>query len=932
MKKYIVKIRAYDNETIIQCGTAIVVKNGYAVITAEHVACGTRHTVLVSQGENEYEVKAEISKKNKVAVLLTLQEPLLCSSADIFSDQEILDSETTWTVEGFITDEQRVHEASGVGIVRQNYSEDIWDCELSQLYLGSSNNYRGLSGSPVFVCDRIVGILQMHRALENGKLGIKMSSVDTFMELLDKEDFKQNAYELKILQVSQRQARQHIEQNKESSKYIPDVFVEEGEYKEMLRYFVEPRLFLRKALEECCRIDFSIQNCSLAAMGRPAIDMSEIKFVDFDMEINDIAIRLYIFLQKTIDNLEALRNYVREGDMSHEEYYAITEGCHNSLLHVIKDIADKIKMININYVLLTKHAGQGKTNLLCDFTENFLLKKNFCVFYYNAYEFRESPMVYLKRELCVCEQYEFDYVKKVLRQYWKRTGKPIVLVIDGLNENNNILDFGRCIQEFLTECAALPFLKIIMTTREELLQERFGVLLKTTDQDKFLHLPICTYSSYFSRRIFEGYLNFFDVHIRLDTLTDTVYKVLTEDLLLLRFFCEVKKGERCVPVYNIYKYDLFQLYLKRKAQEYKNTEYLDSTELFYELIDHICQKMLNTKTYFELPLDGFSSDEQKLMKKMLENEVIFKGEAEVSQGILSQKKTVVSFTFDEFRDFCITNYLLKQSESKEIFLEFWDHLHETRSVICEGVERYTFFLAFTNTKYQDNLLLWLRECAEYEKLYWNNVWDIEDKYLTKADLTIWKEQILNKGPYAYKVISQLLFRYDRSYFTNINIQTLFDVMDELMKDIEKYMGFVQWAFKPIEKNVYGVVMSGYGKKYSYNYLLEELFGLLKNNKEICKEWLLLTIYLYELSYDKTNVLWNLLFSKEPEKINLLLKEMNEHPRSLVKRNVRDILEYLVENNQGSAYSSELTEIYEKNDYNDDFSEIFNQLEAIFNLR
>ena len=53
-------------------------------------------------------------------------------------------------------------------------------------------------------------------------------------------------------------------------------------------------------------------------------------------------------------------------------------------------------------------------------------------------------MEYLKREWSIDGRYSLGYAHRILEQRWHRTGRPIVLVIDGLNENASIPDFGQC--------------------------------------------------------------------------------------------------------------------------------------------------------------------------------------------------------------------------------------------------------------------------------------------------------------------------------------------------------------------------------------------------------------------------------------------------------------------------------------------------------
>ena len=58
-------------------------------------------------------------------------------------------------------------------------------------------------------------------------------------------------------------------------------------------------------------------------------------------------------------------------------------------------------------------------------------------------------MEYLKREWSIDGRYSLGYAHRILEQRWHRTGRPIVLVIDGLNENVSIPDFGQCMYDFL---------------------------------------------------------------------------------------------------------------------------------------------------------------------------------------------------------------------------------------------------------------------------------------------------------------------------------------------------------------------------------------------------------------------------------------------------------------------------------------------------
>ena len=97
-----------------------------------------------------------------------------------------------------------------------------------------------MSGSPVFCDERIVGILQMQGSNRKGELGIRMSSIKTLLRLLPDKSIKKNEYLLKIQESLNQYTRQQIEKNLQSKKYIPDIFVEERNYKEKIRFFADP--------------------------------------------------------------------------------------------------------------------------------------------------------------------------------------------------------------------------------------------------------------------------------------------------------------------------------------------------------------------------------------------------------------------------------------------------------------------------------------------------------------------------------------------------------------------------------------------------------------------------------------------------------------------------------------------------------------------
>ena len=210
------------------------------------------------------------------------------------------------------------------------------------------------------------------------------------------------------------------------------------------------------------------------------------------------------------------------------------------------------------------------------------------------------------------------------------------------------------------------------------------------------------------------------------------------------------------------------------------------------LLDKIVRYMIEKKEFFHVPVSVFTQEEERILIKMLENEVIFKDEQVIKSGILEKKSMTISFTFDEFRDFCITNYLLEHFSKEDVFMQFWKGMRENNLTIREGVQKYVFYLS--RTKYQKDLGPIVEKVPEYDELYWLYIWGVQDDYLSYEDVAKWKEQVLQHGSYGRRVVNYLLMRYDCDCFHNLNIKILFELMDEIIVDMGEYHHFMREMF------------------------------------------------------------------------------------------------------------------------------------------
>nr|WP_300807613.1 hypothetical protein [uncultured Acetatifactor sp.] len=875
----VVKVKSYLEDEVIGYGSGVFLSDGY-VLTASHTLRGDRHVIMLDEAEKETFVKTS----NHIAALLAVELGSEWKSA-VYSEtgqaeadriwvteEELLTENSAWTAEGFITDEQIFHFLSGKGLVslgNQECQNNDTDYRLKNIENGYAENYQGLSGAPVMCGRRIVGILQIQNLTERGVLGLEMASVQMFKELLPSDYFRPSVYREEFEERARSFTKEAIDKNIVSRKYIPDIFVEEGRYKENFRYYAEPELFLKKVVEEVGSINLRAVNRLLTNKKELELDFSDIARFAAEHTMDEMLEVLDGRLKAAVRRIEKAETRLEDAGLSREKRFLMEDGYSYAVKYILEEVNAEICFFRYKTILITKDAGQGKTNFLCDFTSNFLMKKGFPVLFYNAYDFREPFMNRIKRDLTLDEKYSWEYVRQALTRIWEREHRAVTIIIDGLNENTALNDLGGYVSDFLKETQSLSFIKVVLSTRNELLEERFGQLNSETLGDCFYRMDMKHQSNKFMERIFWGYLKYFDIEIMENSLLDRTFETLAHDTLLLRFFCEVNQGKRQVRMLHVYKYSLFQKYYEIKKNESVQGHSPGREEIFDKLIDHICQLMIESRQFSEVPRKGLTEEELVMFDRLLEADVIFKQEVQVKRGLLKETETVLGFTFDEFRDFCLTRYILKNNDG-ESFSAFWRTMHTENWSILEGAERYIFFLARTEG---EELLPILQREKEYERLYWQNVWELEETEIVPKDIQIWRKELLVGGKYTASIVSFLLSHRDRSYFRTLNVDLLFDLLNELAENLPAFDMVTKMLFRKTKKDFQGRETGERAAVLSCDSLTEAFRKNKEDDKFIKRntDFIKLSIYMVEIDIDRIGAMWADVYVKTPEVVEGILE-------------------------------------------------------------
>lgn len=888
MHSNIVKIKQEDKNIF---GSGIII-SGSKVLTAAHVVADADYVDVILDEEPEGKFEGKIEYFDEFIAIIYVGEDefnrqySMKSDNVFFSTFDHFDESSKWEVEGYITEKLEKHRLEGIGIYATE--ESVVDYTLGKPKSGISNNYGGMSGSPVILNGRIIGIIQMQQWAERGNLGICFTSITKFADKLPCDVVLEPTYICELRKSCFENCNKLINKNKEIAKYIPEIFIEENMYKENLRYFSLPILFINKIIYDLKKINFHSVNIFLKKEKKREIIfpvyLDEVDSASYDSVVSSLT----TYLKKCITVIEQIDNKKNDG-YTIEEIYTQGYFINSSIKWDLKELLSQLEYLSYRVLLLTRNAGQGKTNFVCDFTENFLIKREIISLFFNAADFCDTPVNVLQKYFTQNGKYTKNYAENVLTWLWKKTGIPVVIVIDGLNENISLPNFENHILQALKEWIKLPFLKIIMTTRCELLKERFGKLSKENIGEEFsiVDMSGCR-DDKFKNRIFDGYLNHFDVHIVRESLKDDTYNLLANDTLLLRFFCEVNRGKEQVYMYDVYKYTLFESYYKNKKNEIKEKKIIGSDSLFDRLMSNICDYMIENKVFNNIPRDALSATEIQLLDYLLECDIIFKEDRMVKKGFLEKPIEVLSFTFDEFRDFCITRHLLMQEDAIQSFPIIWNIMCKENWSILEGVEKYLFCLARTTVP---EILPIIEENSNFPNMYWRNIWELEDGYITDQDVDRWRAQFACKGKYRRHLINYLLKRRNKDYFKKASVDLLFEFMDEISEKPGELDDFVK-TFFPVREDD----RSNQNECVFYSdQMVKELSKGMDDNRMIdYYTFLKISVYLYGIMPNDIKDLW---IKASFYRLELIKKITNEFLRKdylpvVVKSNLRDIYETL----------------------------------------
>jgi len=612
-----------------------------------------------------------------------------------------------------------------------------------------------------------------------------------------------------VLGAASRVTENHLSYEKRTARYIPGVFVETRETKQLCRCFCHPVLFFQRSIEIAEKMNLVSWNSFLDRAGLPPLPIPDFASVSYEPTLAGVQVASSKVCESFKPIRSALKSYKDREQRSalgqtipaskrpfYEENRHVLVNDIQMIHYSLRDIEEELQGVEKRVFLLTGHAGQGKTNLLCDLVENFLIKHQIPCAFLSARELGLKQSNDLAQTLC-----DHIFNKKIatleeaaqlLSTEALRLQKPFVLVIDGLNEHRDIKLFGQQLETVVDLLLRYPGIKCLFSCRSEFFEQRFSKLING-------HLRFDTFPCKATegrleeeerKELVHIYFDFFSVDR--NRVADRICEILAKDMLLLRFFCEAygsrgKEVSYVQPsVHHFYREELFEIYLKRKlqtAEVFLQTvataiSPISENQKLLRVLEICAEQMVSKWEFGNVPIEVIPPDLHEPLYSLLDEELIIRRDASSPESEATQHETI-NFTFDEFRDFMLSQYLVQKvfARSQTDFTGIISKVNPEREQPIEGLKRFLFYAA--RKKKNIAFSSFYRSQPWYLDVYYSEVFNLDARNLEAEDGEMVRKRLELADYQAMQIARALAYRLSRDYWPVLNLGLLLDHVEQV---------------------------------------------------------------------------------------------------------------------------------------------------------
>ncbi|MFA5781309.1 MAG: hypothetical protein WC868_03470 [Bacteroidales bacterium] len=590
-----------------------------------------------------------------------------------------------------------------------------------------------------------------------------------------------------------------------SGKYLRNTFIETGNQKDHLRYLCDSVFYSEKCFDEIRILDFRYLDNFLKSKKHHGFDFDfeKIKLDKVSLNISNSS----KLINEWLNYLEKKRQEIVDIKIASNEK--------SKFEYKFRDRIEDLYFLKSKVAIITEAAGQGKTNFLCDFAENFLIRREIPTVFLtgaeiNATDIRQS---FLKRIFPDSADYSFDELLAILKTYCHEQNKFFIIIIDGINENLVPILLSQNIETFVSDLQKHDFIRIVISCRTEYYQHNFINLEKSSfsnDLKQITSLRINHNDNDLNEKLFDIY--FYHFNIKYNRISKKAYNQLVSNFLLLRIFCETYQNQRFDFIDNIYKEELFKRYYSLKSEEINkhlisNDEFkIKGTFDIKNFISNIVDFMIQNKVYINVPLDNIIEvpEYREMYVRFLDENILIKRDIQADEKGIFTSAEVVNFTFDEFRDFLISRYLIEilYKKSQSDFVSFIESEITKKSTLLEGCSTFLFFIS---RKCSDKYLKDIISIQSwFEAVFSRCIFSINNSQITENDKKMLGDILRKDIVPNNSIVYNLIYRYDITHYNKLNIDFLFELLSEF--DEQQYekcfvseFGDDQWAHSQINQ-------------------------------------------------------------------------------------------------------------------------------------
>lgn len=335
--------------------------------------------------------------------------------------------------------------------------------------------------------------------------------------------------------------------------------------------------------------------------------------------------------------------YESEENKKKKDYFQMSN---RSIHSIFNQILSANHAVNSSLMAIIRSAGQGKTVFCCNLVLNLLSNGITCFFITPVLTSSSNPYDEFKKQverIGIGSNYLLNL--KVLIKCMKCFNKPLLIVIDALNEYSNTKIAINSIGDIVNDIKRFGLEpKIVISSRNKKYEE-FEPILRIYFKNIFCLNPSFVDNS----GIKDAYFKKYGIALKTNNFLENLFK---QSRLFIKLFCDIY-GSKQIDFNEYNLLNLFDDYFTKRAEiDCRDNLFVDKEE-FYETLYLVAKTMIDENDFNNIPLGKFKKADRMNIRKLADNDIFNISNIE---GV-----NFVKFVFDEYRDYFLLHFFEKQS-------------------------------------------------------------------------------------------------------------------------------------------------------------------------------------------------------------------------------------------------------------------------------